>query len=255
MSKISGPVLGVIIPTLLEREDLLLETINSALKCQPEQIVIVSTKNPSKQVKRCLTENCKWVVSNADLPRSIVHGVSKLRPSITHFTWVGDDDLLIPEYIRSALNSLDDRFLCVGYSDHIDVDRKHLWTQRPSAWRITLTGMTLFSSPISQPASIIKLSSYLQIGGIDSRYKLAFDQDLFTRLIRNFGTPFIFRFPIAKVRVHQDSLSRKLWQEALRESSEIRVRNARAIIRPLTVLLNQIRVMLLSFSVIFRGKI
>lgn len=96
----------------------------------------------------------------------------------------------------------------------------------PSRWRLSRWALVLFASPIAQPATIISKEVFLEVGGIDANYKLAFDQDLFTKIIMLEGPPSVVRISFAAYREHASTLSNDHWRESLAESAQIRISHA-----------------------------
>jgi len=66
---------------------------------------------------------------------------------------------------------------------------------------MTTIGLVMLTSPISQPASIISRLEFDKIGGISSEYRLAFEQDLLSRLVLDFGTRNLVKIFFARFRV------------------------------------------------------
>jgi hypothetical protein len=88
---------------------------------------------------------------------------------------------------------------------------------------------------IPQPGSLFRRDAYEQTGGLDFRYKWAFDLDLFIRLSRvgKFkNTPRV----LAKFRWHDGSLSVGGREGSVNEASVIRIAALPGWIRPIAAL-------------------
>jgi len=235
--------LGIIIPTLQRRPDMLLGALSSALDSSPSQVVVISPDPPGDYISAHLSEKCLWIVDDANLPQSINVAVKRLKPEITHFAWIGDDDSMLPKEVQEIFNECDLGHLLIGYCHHIDANGELLWVQEPRLWRMTTPGLVMFTSPISQPASIISRAAFDKVGGISPEYPLAFDQDLFTRLVLNFGPPNLVKRSFARFRVHNESLSFKNGKAALRESAQIRRSNAPPHLKGATITVDMLRIL------------
>ena len=77
---------------------------------------------------------------------------------------------------------------------------------------------------IPQPGALIRRSSYIQVGGVSSEYKYAFDQDLFLKLLK-VGEAIHLNTMVSSFRWHSESLSVSQRRNAVQEASAIRVRN------------------------------
>jgi hypothetical protein len=243
LGKIAIRKLGIIIPTLQERPGFLAEALRSALMSNPAQLIIISPRPPVNDQIAELARDSTWIVSSADLPNSINYAVSSFSKEITHFTWIGDDDLVIPEALSAIFCAQDLGFLVIGWCKYIDDSGTQIRRQKPRSWRLSRTMLTLISSPIAQPASLISIVAFNSVDGIDCSYDFAFDQDLFTRLVRKYGKPSVIKREIACYRVHGQTLSSLNWRSQLRESAEIRRINSPRATRWLTVATDKIRLM------------
>jgi hypothetical protein len=88
---------------------------------------------------------------------------------------------------------------------------------------------------VPQPGSMFSRHAYNEVGGLDSSYGWAFDQDLFTRIGRKFRVKYVQR-TLASFRWHEDSLSAGSRDGSVMESSRIRVKNLPTMIKPFSSL-------------------
>ena len=219
--KILRTRVGLVIPTLQLRLDYLQEALDSIQGAGISELVVVSPKPPliNFSSEEFLVT---WVTCDASLPESVNIGVSHLSQDITHFGWIGDDDSLRAVEFKRIITSETLGPLTVGYCEIVDSGGELLWVQRPSTWRLRRTAMSFFASPIAQPATIIGRQEFERVGGASSEFPLAFDHDLFFRLVVEFGTPNLLKFPFAKYRTHPGTLSESRWEDQLKESMKIR---------------------------------
>lgn len=211
------------------------KALSSAVNSGAREIIVISPSAPAEKLRESFSGKCIFLQESLTLPESINFGVKEFSENIKHFIWLGDDDELIPGTMNEIGEKMKDEALLIGHCFHIDEEGKTLWEQRPKSWRLTRFALSLFSSPISQPATLISVAAFRKINGLNTNLKLAFDHDLFARLINHFGPPVMFPVTMAKFRVHDDSLSFSLWRESLRESALVRRANSPSYLVPVTI--------------------
>jgi len=239
---------GIIIPSLQNRPDYLAQAIESALDCKVRQVIVISPCAPKTLELELLSKRCTWLESELSLPLAVNRAAKKLKSEITHFSWIGDDDLLSPGPFSTQAELLGDTALLIGWCQYIDEDGQLLWVQKPSSWRLTPLALSLFASPIGQPAVIISRGAFEQVGGLDPSYSLSFDQELFTKMVGRFGTPKLAHEVLASYRVHQGTLSENNWKEQLNQSAKIRRQYSTKLAAPLVILVDQARLSLVSLK-------
>jgi GT2 family glycosyltransferase len=170
-----------------------------------------------------------------------------LPAGVEYFNWLGDDDLLTPNSISMSAKALDNNPTASGVfgkceyinskGNRIGVNSSGLW-----ATKLIMFGPDL----IPQPGALLRLSTFKQIGGLRTQYKLAFDVDMFIRLQK--AHPLIYvPHILGKFRWHNDSLSVKSRLVSAKESSVIRRKNLPKSIRRLS-LLWEIPVIILTYA-------
>lgn len=237
--------LGVVIPTLQHRASLLETAIRSALEIKRVTIIVVSPSEPTTHELVKLATFCDWIVSNKSLPDAINLGLMSMPKDVTHLTWLGDDDSLVPEAFWGAVEKSRNHHLVVGWCEYVNENSEVLWTQKPRPWRLKLIPRLFVASPIAQPATVFSREAFLLSGGLNPAYKLAFDQDFFFRLISKHGRPVVIRKTISRYRRHEGTLSSLQWRNQLMESAEIRSCAAPAPIRLLVILTDKVRLMIM----------
>ena len=76
-----------------------------------------------------------------------------------------------------------------------------------------------------QPATFFRADAYRRAGGMDPRYDLAMDVDLWLRLARQGSIVFLPRTILARFRIHDDAKSVKAQGRAIRQDLSIRRRH------------------------------
>jgi GT2 family glycosyltransferase len=157
------------------------------------------------------------------LSAAIDVGMRSFPPSIEYINWLGDDDLLTTGSLDHALSVLAGNpriTLVYGGCEYIDGDGKSLWLNKSGPYAKYL--MRFGPQLIPQPGSLMRRDAYEEIGGLDHRYKWAFDLDLMIRLSRVGKLQFTPR-TLAKFRWHDGSLSVGGREGSVSEASVIRI--------------------------------
>jgi GT2 family glycosyltransferase len=173
------------------------------------------------------------------LAAAINLGIASLPQEVEYVNWLGDDDLLAQESLIATSQELD-RDPAVGFvfggCDYINPKGEFIWANSSGSWAKVL--LRFGPDLIPQPGALIRRSLYEQIGGLDTGYKLAFDLDMFIRLL-NVSKGTFLNSTLASFRWHPESLSVSERAKAIQEASQIRVRHLPPLIRPLSVLWEQ----------------
>ena len=221
------PRVLVVIPTLGRRLDYLQQTLQSIQsQSEPAQIVVVLPEGAA-EARALATEMSAAIADDPGSMASAINlGVQKALPSVSYVNWIGDDDLLAPESLRTAVDALDARPEAVaafGYCDYIDPQGAKLWTSR--AGRIAPWLMTWGPDLVPQPGMLIKLSAWRNTPGLQDTLHFALDLDLLLSL-RKQG-PFV-RVPrtLASFRWHPDSLTVSNRTASLDESLAVKAHHA-----------------------------
>lgn len=227
-----GTQVGIVIPTMGTRLEYLRQSLASIRNAGDAYIHIVAPA--SAQLTPVLDRNSyDAIVVDPDngLSAAIDTGLRSFPPSVEYINWLGDDDLLSEGSLKHALALLTDDpgvVLVYGGCEYIDGSGKSLWMNRSGEYAKYI--MRCGPQLIPQPGSLFRRDAYEQIGGLDSRYKWAFDLDLLIRLSRVGKLKYTPR-PLAKFRWHEGSLSVGGRQGSVREASEIRITALPAVVR------------------------
>ena len=217
------PRVGIVVPTIGNRETYLLQTLSSIKSNTNVYILLVHS--PGYSPSQAVLELCDNAIveDKQGLPSAINFGITNLPKNCLYVSWLGDDDLLIENTVAILADRLDlDPSLTFVYGGctYIDSEAKTIGLNRSGTWamRIIKFGPDL----IPQPGSLFRRSSYEQVGGVSTSYKFAFDHDLFLKLLR-IGTGAYLNSIVSAFRWHPSSLSVSQRKFAVKEASEIRI--------------------------------
>ena len=165
------------------------------------------------------------------LAEAIDAGLRSFPDSVVYINWLGDDDELVAGSLHRTSSVLDDDSriaLVYGACEYIDGVGKRLWVNKSGKHAKYL--MRFGPQLIPQPGALFRRDAYEQIGGLDRRYKWAFDLDLLIRLSR-VGKLHFLPTTLGRFRWHEGSLSVGGRQGSVREASEIRVAALPVVVR------------------------
>jgi hypothetical protein len=225
VSEIGKQRVGIVVPTLGERERFLYETLIS-IKLAGEAFVILIHPESFLVPKEILALCDKNVVEHSQgLPQAINQGIAALPQECIYVNWLGDDDLLAPDSLsnsRVALEKNPSFSFAYGNCQYIDENGRELGINNIGK----LASFLIKFGPdlIPQPGALIRRAHYEQVGGVSSEYKYAFDQDLFLKLLK-VGRAIHLDFIVSSFRWHSESLSVSQRRNAVEEASVIRVRH------------------------------
>ncbi len=229
------PDVAIIVPTLATRLFYLEQALASirAASTRRIHICIVGPFTP-ELIQVCERNGVEQFVSDPGkgLAHAINFATDQLPSSITMFNWLGDDDLLRPlsiELSRSRLLSDEMDSFVYGACDYIDQEGQILWTNKSGSYTRYL--MRFGPQLIPQPGALMRKLAFDQIGGCDTRYKFAFDLDLFIRLSK-IGNVTYIPTTLAAFRWHSDSLSVGGRRSSVDEASTIRINHLPRFLAP-----------------------
>ena len=223
---------GIVVPTLGTRPDYLRQSLTSIRAAGGSLIYIVvpSSVDFASVIEPDLFDA---VIDDPGLglAAAIDVGMLSFPDSVVFVNWLGDDDELVPGSIHRAVSVLEDDSriaLVYGGCEYIDGVGKRLWVNKSGKYAKYL--MRFGPQLIPQPAALFRRDAYEQIGGLDSRYKWAFDLDLLIRLSR-VGKLHYLPTTLGRFRWHEGSLSVGGRQGSVREASEIRIAALPTVVR------------------------
>ena len=225
MSEIIKQQVGIVVPTLGEREEFLYKTLLSIKLAGDAYVILIHPKSflVPKEILALCDNN---VVENSPgLPLAINQGMASLPEECIYVNWLGDDDLLAPNSLSKSRLILETNLsasFIFGNCQYIDEKDHNLGINKLG--KLALFLIKFGPDLIPQPGALIRRSSYIQVGGVSSEYKYAFDQDLFLKLLK-VGEAIHLNTLVSSFRWHSDSLSVSQRRNAVQEASDIRVRN------------------------------
>jgi GT2 family glycosyltransferase len=231
------PKVGIVVPTLGTRPEYLLQTLESIKAAGPCHVAIVAPGqfDPSLYKQKGLVDQVV-VDPGTGLAAAINLGIASLPQEVEYVNWLGDDDLLGQESLI-ATSKLLDRDPAVGFvfggCDYINPQGELIWTNSSGSWAKAL--IRFGPDLIPQPGALIRRSLFEQIGGLDKGFKLAFDLDMFIRMLKVSKGKFL-RTTLACFRWHPESLSVSQRSLGVTEASAIRVSHLPPVLRPISFL-------------------
>ena len=217
------PDCGIVIPTLGTRTDYLMTCIRSIRNAGYTYICVVS---PDKQLGKNLLD-AGYVEqfvhqSGTGIANAINVAFAHLPDHIQFQSWLGDDDLLEIDSMEIARQCLISNPLATavyGKCRYIDSEGREIGVNKIGslASRILRFGPCL----IPQPGSLIRRTSFKQIGGLDESYECAFDLDMFIKLQSLGPTKYVSEI-LSSFRWHQNSKSVQHRSVSTAEAGRIR---------------------------------
>ena len=155
------------------------------------------------------------------LVEAINVGFREMPYSVTYGNWIGDDDILSDLSLVRALSKLQrtQASFVFGHCKYIDSLGRTIGINKAGIFASRILGFG--PDLIPQPGALFNLELFRELGGLDPKYKYAFDYDLFLRLKRR-GKPVCVDEVQASFRWHPDSLSVKDRKKAVIEAYLVR---------------------------------
>jgi GT2 family glycosyltransferase len=228
---------AVVVPTLGQRPDYLIECLRSIKSAGNAHICVVAP--PSANLIE--VESLGLIDQRVDdpktgLPAAINFGFQSLAPTIQYIAWLGDDDLLEPkslEVTTTLLRNDANASAVFGGCHYIDPAGNRILTNMSGKWAVPL--ISFGPDLIPQPGSLMRRSTFDSFGGLRTDLGWAFDVDLFINLKRN-GKVRYLKQPLASFRWHPESLSVGQRDGSVREASQVRIQYLPKLIRPISII-------------------
>jgi GT2 family glycosyltransferase len=217
---------GIVVPTLGTRPDLLRECLKSIREAGDCFICIVI---PNPKLVREDLDKTLWDTIIEDpglgLAQAINCGIYSLPASVEYCNWLGDDDLLgckSLDRLRKILIQSNDVVLVYGNCEYIDTKGSKIW--RNASGQIAARIIGFGPCLIPQPGSLFRRRAFESVGGLNPAYGWAFDYDLFIRLSK-VGKLKYLNSDLASFRWHSDSLTVGQRKKSVEEASMVRLIN------------------------------
>lgn len=229
--------IGIVIPTTGERARLLLQSVASSHKIAGEVVVVVV---PEREFAiRDLLKNFSKVLvvkqKTSGLASAINEGMQSFSAGIRYANWLGDDDRIVEKSFPKLAKALHENPLipfAFGQCDYVSDEGKWLGTSK--AGLISLAILRFGPDLVPQPASLFRLSDYIDIGGLNTNLKYCFDMDLWIRLSSK-GKGHYVRQVCAHFMWHSDSLTVGSRREAIREAQVVRESHSSSVLERLLI--------------------
>lgn len=229
-------MIGVVVPTLGQRADLLVESLQSIRSAGRSYILLVAPRGFSKQSKGLMPDLYDSVIEDPGegLAAAINVGIRSLPKEIEFTTWLGDDDLLKQGSLSELENCIGSNpavSAAFGRCEFIDSSGSIFGKSRFGALAVAL--LKFGPDYIPQPSSLFRRSHFDLIGGLDTSLKYAFDLDLFLKLADVGKIRYVNRF-LAQYRWHPNSLSAANKSDSRAEARLVRHRALPNFLKPLS---------------------
>jgi hypothetical protein len=239
---------GVVVPTIGERPQYLESTLKSIREAGESYIVLVGRKGfDGSSFQRKGLVDLYVDEDDASVPNKINQGFRALPASIEYITWIGDDDLLAPGALETAvqaLNKPEKPVLVFGHCQYIDSEGKDVLVKRSGSWAVPL--LRFGPQLIPQPSAFFRRDAFERVGGLADKFQFAFDFDLFLKLSK-FGKAVFIDQILSSHRWHKTSLTYSRRWESVREASRVRVSNLGPVTR-LVSFLWEIPIQLITYT-------
>lgn len=221
------PTLLVVVPTLGERLDYLERALHSCadLNGWVDYSIAVVTPSSASSARKLASRFGATVVD--DPGRGMAAAVNRAvfaHKSHDFYVWLGDDDELVPRGVVALVEELLNSPLAVvayGNCDYIDGEGEVIASNKAGklAAQIVSWGPNL----IPHPGTVVRLKSFIEIGGLDESLRYVMDLDMFLRL-KSRGEFLAAPVVSARFRWHPESLTVSDRSGSLREASEVKNR-------------------------------
>jgi hypothetical protein len=220
--------IGLVIPTVLSRPKLLPLVYESCLgQGDFLEILVGCPEHLIPEVQAALPAGAKVVAEKEGI--SLAGKISELMLSTSedckYIGWIGDDDIILPGAMQACLDVMEsepDVTLAYGACDYIDESGSILFTNKSGQWASAL--LRFGPQLIPQPGSVMRRTAFQEAGGLDPRFNMAFDFDIFLKLGQLGKLRYVPK-TLAQFRWHPGSLSVRRRGAAVLEASLARRTN------------------------------
>jgi hypothetical protein len=220
------PAVGVVVPTIGERPQYLESTLKSIRDAGESYIVLVGRKGfEGSSFQKTGLVDLYVDEDDTSVPNKINQGFRALPDGIEYITWIGDDDLLAPGALETAvkaLNKPEKPVLVFGHCQYIDSDGNDVLVKRSGSWAVPL--LRFGPQLIPQPSAFFRRDAFEKVGRLSDEFQFAFDFDLFLKLTKSGKAIFVDQI-LSSHRWHSTSLTYSRRWESVREASKVRVSN------------------------------
>lgn len=227
MVKEKTPGVLVVLATLGQRPDLLRQTLASITNQRIKNVDIVLIYPFKDKITTRLADefHAKTIDDPGSMCAAVNAGIKSATPKHKYITWIGDDDLLAPNSLKTTISVLENDSNAVaafGYCDYINDAGKRLLTSKAGSLAPWL--MTWGPNLVPLPGSLFRSSILLSMGEpFDESLKYAMDLDLFLRL-RKMGKLINTHTVVSAFRWHASSTTVANRDKSLNEARLVKRR-------------------------------
>ena len=216
-------MIGVVVPTLGERPEMLGECLRSIRNAGESYISVVCPKtfNQDSILSQGLVDQ---VITDpgAGLASAINFGIQSLPTKVKLVSWLGDDDFLEPgslDVLSGEILKNESIVAAFGNCYYIDQEGRRFSSSQFGSLAVCL--LPFGPDLIPQPASAFRREAFQSVGGLRETLKFAFDLDLFLHLSKLGEVSYLPTY-LASYRWHKGSLSTSHQAESRAEAREVR---------------------------------
>jgi GT2 family glycosyltransferase len=219
--------MGMVVPTLGDRPEMLAECLDSLTRQAPTEpdILIVTTAAAVDRLVALAPGIPVTAQHGKGLAAAITTGFRAFGSAVDALGWLGDDDRLPDGSLRIALSELAARpgaSMVYGRTRYISSSGEPLSLLCPG--RFGQSMLRLGHNLILQPGCVYRRSAIEAIGGIDPTFPLAFDVDLHRRLIGHRRARYVPAV-LGEARRHEGSLTVRHHAQSRAECEDCLVRH------------------------------
>ena len=236
--------LAVIIPTLGKELENLKATLKSIADTGIDPIIVIVGLELSEKLTTIAEQSGAVLMQDNGfgLYAAINQGIRGSLSTSTHYCFLGDDDTLDPQGFRHsyeiALESKSD--VCYGGIRYVDDQGKILFINRSYPFIAQL--LNWIPNLIPHPGSIVRIDTWLNLGGYDESYKLSSDLDFWIRAKKIGKFKYVNRI-LANFRFSQKTLSGGQRSLSIAEAQMIRRNHVTRWLVPIHILWNPLQQM------------
>lgn len=200
----ADPVCTVAIPSLNQGRFIGATLASVFAQDLPVEVIVLdagSTDGTLDEIRKWEPRLLQWR-SRADDGQAAAINEGIVAGRAPYVMWLNSDDVLLPGGLRTLIDALErapDAPAAYGRARIIDEAGAAIGDYRTHAFSAARLSRRCF---ISQPASVVRRAAWTQVGGVDASLSMAFDYDLWWRLLRHAGTPLFVDRHVAATRSH-----------------------------------------------------
>jgi hypothetical protein len=233
-----------VIPTLGERPDLLAKSVAAASRVADALVILVGPRKVEPSLSKLYARNVKFIDDEgATGAAEAINIALRFLPSDSEFfTWIGDDDEVIPgqiEFSIARLRSEPSMVATYGNVEYVDSSGRQIRMHRPP--RKPKFSLNFGPQRIAQPGMVFRTSLISSIGSLRPTLKCAWDQDFITRAFDQGPLLYVDRL-VAKYAWHEGALTSEHLGLSMVESAEIRIARQVKALRPFLTVFEYARI-------------